>query len=194
MAAGKNAASDILAQRGFACVDADTLAHQALAMPQVQKRVLDTFSTIAQERGIVLTNADGSLNRRALGALLFADKTLLLQHEAIMHPQVDSLIEAFIAEHAQSNIVLNATVLYKTASMRLCTSVFYISAPLLVRFFRARRRDGMKCTHILARFWQQRALFSKYKKSNADIHKVNNTGSVKALEKKIDALLKRLPS
>lgn len=192
MAAGKNAASDILSRRGFACVDADVLVHQLLAEPRIQERVLAEFGAAAKERGISLANADGSLNRRALGALLFADKALLARQEALLHPEVDALISAFVAAQADANIVLNATVLYKTASMRLCNAVIFIDAPLLTRFFRARRRDGMKAAHILARFWQQRNLFAKYKNANADIHKVSNTGDLRALEKKLDAVLAKL--
>ena len=194
MAAGKNAVSDILEKHGFACTDADKLVHEALATPEVQARVLTEFGALARERGICLTREDGSLDRRALGALLFSDKALLGRHEAILHPEVDKRIDAFMAENAGKNIVINATVLYKTPSMKKCSAVLFVTAPLFVRFFRARRRDGMKTRHILARFWQQRNLFAKYKKTDADIYRVSNTGSIQALEEKTEAFLKRLDS
>ncbi|MCR5724986.1 MAG: dephospho-CoA kinase [Treponema sp.] len=194
MAAGKNAVSDILEKHGYACTDADKLVHQALADPAIQARVLAEFGKEAHSRGIQLTRADGSLDRRALGALLFSDKALLHRHEAILHPEVDARIDAFMEAHPEQDIVINATVLYKTPSMKKCSAILFVTAPLCVRFFRARRRDGMKSRHILARFWQQRNLFAKYKKTDADIYRVSNTGSIQALEKKIEAFLRRLDS
>lgn len=194
MAAGKNVASELLAARGFACVDADALVHQVLAEPAVQAQVIAAFSAEAALRGITLTGADGKLQRRALGALLFADKALLSRHEAIIHPAVDALIAAFVASHPTQSVVLNATVLYKVPSMQLCSAILYIDAPLVQRFFRARRRDGMKRRQVLARFWQQRKLFAKYLRTGADIYRVKNTGNIKALEKKIDVFLARLNS
>lgn len=193
MAAGKNVASDILARRGFACLDADVLVHQTLALPVVQERVRAAFGDIAAKRGLALTHADGSIDRRALGALLFADKTLLRQQEAIVHPEVARRISAFIDDHADCDIVLNATVLYKIpALLARCTAIIFIDAPLPLRFLRARHRDGMNTRHILARFRQQRKLFAKYQNAPADIHRVSNTGSLRALERNIDAVLAAL--
>lgn len=194
MAAGKNAASDILSKHGYICTDADKLVHQILSDSAIQQQVLSLFAPIAQERGIVLTDSDGTLNRRALGSLLFSDKALLQKHEALIHPEVDKKIATFVAEHPNENIVLNATVLYKVKALKLCDTIIYITAPLLTRLRRAQKRDNASAKQILARFWQQRNLFAKYKKSNADIYRVSNTGNIRALEAKIDAILARLDS
>jgi len=190
MASGKNAASAILEEKGFAAVDADKLVHQALAAPALQEQVIATFAPYAAEKNISLANEDGSLNRRALGALIFKDRKLLAMQEALVHPAVSRLIDEFIDAHPNQNIVLNATVLYKIPAIHRCNAILFVTAPIFVRFFRAKRRDGMKTAQILARFWQQRSLFAKYKISNADIHKVNNTGNLNALESKINAFLK----
>lgn len=194
MAAGKNAVADVCARNGYICLDADSLVHQILARPEVQQKVLQTFDKAADERGISLTAADGSLNRRSLGALLFSAPELLQQQEAIIHPLVDAEIARFVAEHPCDNIVLNAAVLYKIKAICLCDTVFFVTAPVLTRLRRAKKRDGMKKSLILARFWQQRNLFAKYKKLNADVYRVKNTGTLQALEKKVDALLGSLNS
>ena len=83
------------------------------------------------------------------------------------------------------DVVVNATVLYKIPSVKKCDAVIFVDAPVLTRLFRARKRDGMKTVQILQRFWSQKNLFSKYKKSNADTFKVNNTGDLTALEEKL---------
>ena len=71
MAAGKNLASDILASRGWACVDADRVAHQALDL--VKDEIVALHQKKALSLGIQLVNEDGSLNRRGIGALVFND-------------------------------------------------------------------------------------------------------------------------
>ena len=190
MASGKNAASAILEKNGFAAVDADKLVHQILSEPAFQKKVIETFAPYAAEKHISLTSEDGSLNRRSLGALIFKDKKLLAKQESLIHPAVNQRIEEFIASHPSQDIVLNATVLYKIPAIRRCNAILFVTAPLFTRFSRAKKRDNMKTAQILARFWQQRSLFAKYKISNADIHKVKNTGNLNALESKINAFLK----
>ncbi|MBQ7159889.1 MAG: dephospho-CoA kinase, partial [Treponema sp.] len=190
MASGKNAVSAILEKHGFVATDADKLVHQALADSAFQKKVIETFAPYAARKNISLTNEDGSLNRRNLGALIFKDKKLLAMQESMVHPVVNQLIEDFIAAHPNQDIVLNATVLYKIPAIKRCNAILFVTAPIFTRFFRAKHRDNMRTTQIFARFWQQRSLFAKYFKSDADIYRVNNTGNLNALESKINAFLK----
>ncbi|MBR4629955.1 MAG: dephospho-CoA kinase [Treponema sp.] len=187
MAAGKNAASDILEKHGFVAIDADKVVHEILRGKTFQEKVIFTFAPFAEKSGIVLRNCDGTLNRRNLGKLIFADKKLLEIQESIVFPEVDRKIEEFIESGMKSgkDVVVNATVLYKIPSVKKCDAVIFVDAPVLTRLFRARKRDGMKTVQILQRFWSQKNLFSKYKKSNADTFKVNNTGDLTALEEKL---------
>ena len=67
--------------------------------------------------------------------------------------------------------------------------ILYVDSPAILRFIRAKRRDGMKTKQILARFKMQHNLFAKYKNANADIRRVWNIGSREQLEKKIDCFL-----
>ncbi|MCR5288550.1 MAG: dephospho-CoA kinase [Treponema sp.] len=189
MAAGKNAVSSILEQKGFVSTDADTLTHQAIQ--ELSPVIIQTFAHDAQEKHIALQNSDGSLNRRALGALIFSNPVLLKKQEDLVYPKVIELITHFIAHHKNSDIIINATVLYKIPSLlALCTMVLYVDAPVVQRFIRAKKRDGMPCSHIIARFLSQRNLFAKYSILHADIKRVWNIGNRKILEQKIDKFLR----
>lgn len=183
MAAGKNAVSSIFEKHGFISIDADKVVHGILSEKEFQEKVLATFSDIAAQKSINLINTDGTLNRRNLGALIFNDKKLLKLQENLVLPEVDRKLNEFINLNNGKNILLNATVLYKIPVMSRCSKVIFVTAPLITRFFRAKKRDGMKNLQILQRFWSQKNLFSKYKKSNADIVKVKNTGNLEDLEK-----------
>lgn len=187
MAAGKNAASSILEKKGFACVDADLLVHQAVE--NAKEEILASFGSLADEKGLPLLRENGHINRRNLGALIFQSPELIKKQEDIVYPILNGLFEDFMEENKGRNLVINATVLYKVPLIKKVDSVLFIDAPMLQRLFRAKRRDGMSLKLILQRFKAQRNLFAKYKKSVADTVRVGNTGSMKKLEWKIDKFL-----
>lgn len=187
MAAGKNAASSILEKKGFACVDADLLVHQAVE--NAKEEILASFGSLADEKGLPLLTENGHINRRNLGALIFQSPELIKKQEEIVYPILNGLFEDFMEENKGRNLVINATVLYKVPLIKKVDSVLFIDAPILQRLFRAKKRDGMSLKLILQRFKAQRNLFAKYKKSVADTVRVGNTGSMKKLEWKIDKFL-----
>ncbi len=187
MAAGKNAASSVLEEKGFLCVDADVSVHEIV---ETQKdKIIARFGKIAEVRGINICNPDGTIDRRALGSIVFSDPELLKAQEAIIHPAVEAAFNELIDGNPDKNIVLNATVLYKTSLLNRCDAVIFVTAPLLVRFFRAKKRDNMSTTQILSRFYSQRKIFAKYKILKADIYRVSNAGSKQNLIKKLDSVL-----
>ena len=189
MAAGKNAASDILERDfGFACVDCDLLAHKAIE--NAREKIIAAFGKIADEKKIRLLNEDGSINRRVLGALIFPEPELVAKQESIVFPETEILIEKFIEENREKDIAINATVLYKIKAINLCKTVIYVDSPLALRAIRAKKRDGMSFLQILSRFRAQKTLFLEYQRTGADIHRVWNFGTRKKLSEKIGLVLK----
>ncbi len=181
VAAGKNAAAEILARYGFVSADADILAHRAVE--QSAARILEAFSAEAGARGIRLTAADGTVDRRALGNLVFSSPELLARQEAIVYPAFGKLLEAFLRENEGRDIAVNAAVLYKTPDfLRRCSKILYIRAPKLLRYLRARRRDRLPRSQIAARFRAQTGLLQKYEATGIPVLKISNTGSVRHLE------------
>lgn len=187
MAAGKNAASSILESKGFATIDADIVAHTAIE--NAKEKILQEFGDIAKQQNINLLNNDSSINRRALGQIVFSDASLIAKQESIVYPEINLLLEQFINDNKDKNVVINATVLYKVPLVSKMDCILYIDSPSIIRFFRAKKRDGMSYKNILSRFKMQKNLFAKYKESNADTRRVWNIGSREQLEKKIDHFL-----
>ena len=186
MAAGKNAVSALLEKNGFVSLDADLLVHKAI--DSLTEEIKAAFSREAKESGISIQNADGSINRKALGSLIFPHPELLKRQENLVYPKILEMTKDFInqSENSGKNIILNATVLYKTPDlMVLCEKIVFVDAPLLTRLRRAKKRDSLPSKKILERFRTQRTLFSEYKKTGIPIIKIRNTGSLKSLEKKL---------
>lgn len=192
MAAGKNVASNILSTMGFASIDCDCLVHSVLKLDYIKQKIKILFEEKASKNGIILFDADGSVNRRALGKLLFNNSTLLSYHEKLIHPCIETLCHNFIIEHPNTDIVLNATVLYKLNIVKECNAIIYIDCPMFLRLIRAKIRDKMSIKLILQRFVSQRQLFAKYKEKNADIYRVWNIGSKAYLQKKLAITLEQI--
>lgn len=191
MAAGKNAVCRILEERGFIALDADRQVHGAIekAAPEIIK----TFSNEAKAQNITLTDENGRINRRELGRLLFTSKELLSKQESIVYPVIIEETKRFIQKQQElksdADIILNATVLYKTPELlNLCKYIIYVDAPKITRIVRSLKRDRMPLRQILGRFASQKNLFSEYKKTGVPIIKITNAGSEKKLKSAIESL------
>ena len=190
MAAGKNYVSNLLEKKGFLAIDADKCVHQAIE--EAKNQILEAFLPIAKEKNIQIQNPDGTINRKNLGSILFSDEKLLQKQESIVHPKVNEIFNRFIDENPEKNIVLNATVLYKTPVIKRCDAIIFVKAPIITRFFRAKRRDNLPSREIFKRFASQFKIFAKYKFLKSDIYSIWNIGKSNKLEKKLDKILKSI--
>ena len=190
MAAGKNYVSNLLEKKGFLAIDADKCVHQAIE--EAKNQILEAFLPIAKEKNIQIQNPEGTINRKNLGSILFSDEKLLQKQESIVHPKVNEIFNRFIDENPEKNIVLNATVLYKTPVINRCDAIIFVKAPIITRFFRAKRRDNLPSREIFKRFASQFKIFAKYKFLKSDIYIIWNIGKSNKLEKKLDKILKSI--
>jgi dephospho-CoA kinase len=189
MAAGKNLAAEILERKGWAAVDADLLVHEVIE--EQKDEIVRAFASEAGRLGLSLLKEDGSVNRRAIGQIIFGHPELVARQEGIVYPGVNRRIDRFLEENRREgrNCLINATLLFKVPSINKIDRLLYVDAPLILRLLRAMRRDRLPLKQILSRFKSQGNLFSQYKKSTADIMRVWNTGSREQLERKIEKFL-----
>lgn len=92
IASGKSTVARRLAEHGAHVIDADQLARDAVAVGSAGLR------KVVAQFGQQLLGPDGSLNRSALGELVFADPGARARLEAIVHPAVQALYEQRLAE------------------------------------------------------------------------------------------------
>lgn len=92
--AGKSTVARALAAHGAEVIDADAMAHAVLDEPATRAAVVDRFGT-----GVA--RADGSVDRRALAAVVFgpgaSSAAALEALESLVHPRVRVRIEAALA-------------------------------------------------------------------------------------------------
>jgi dephospho-CoA kinase len=121
---GKSAVAGWLAELGATVIDADELARESTAPGE------PALDAVFERFGEVYRRADGSLDRAALGRLVFSDPAALADLEAIVHPAVRSRIEIAVAaaESAEAPAVaVEAIKLVEGGLARLCDEVWLVT-------------------------------------------------------------------
>jgi dephospho-CoA kinase len=104
IASGKSTVAARLAEHGAVVVDADRLARQ------VVEPGTPALAAIAERFGASVVRADGSLDRGALGAIVFADERSRIALNAIVHPAVWRRARELFAQAEENDP--NAVVVY----------------------------------------------------------------------------------
>jgi dephospho-CoA kinase len=120
---GKSVVRRMLEHLGAYGIDADALAHRAMAPGAPgYKEVVETF-------GKFILQPDGQVDRAKLGRLVFADADALAKQEAIIHPLVSQALDMLIKRASQKVIVIEAIKLVEARINNDCDSLWVVYAP-----------------------------------------------------------------
>ncbi|ADU28211.1 dephospho-CoA kinase [Ethanoligenens harbinense] len=184
--AGKGFVSQRLAEKGFAVVDADRVAHDVMAAGT------PCVAAIAQAFGPDVLRPDGSLNRRALGALVFSDPEKLRQLNALSHPPILAQIKAELDALTAAGYpvaVVDAPTLFECGVDRLCDRITAVTAEKGTRLARIMARDGLDESRARQRIAAQPD--TPFYTTRAD-DILENNGNIAALRAAVDELAERL--
>ncbi len=181
--AGKSTAAKCFAARGGHVIDADALGHEALRQPEI-------IAALVKLWGAEIRNADGFLDRRAIGRIVFADREQRTALEAVVFPYIgERTRQEIFAAQANPNVsfvVLDAAVLLEAGWGDLVDSLVYIDAPRSTRLARLAIRSGWNETELSAR--ESAQLPAEEKKARAHAVIVNDAGTVE-LQEQVDRVL-----
>jgi len=102
---GKSTAAKILAGRGVPIVDKDAIARQVVEPGE------PALAEVAEKFGRELIDADGRLDRAALGRRVFADEAARKELEAILHPRIRAIWQAQLASWRNEGRVAGVVVI-----------------------------------------------------------------------------------
>lgn len=146
---GKSTAARALRAIGVPICDSDAVVHRLLGKGGAAVAAIG-----AAFPGVVV---DGAVDRRALGAAVFANPPGLKALEAILHPRVQAAQRAFLWRAARRRVpvvCLDIPLLFETHGERRVDRTIVVSAPFAVQKARVLARPGMtaeKFAGILAR-------------------------------------------
>ena len=139
IACGKSTISLTLKELGAVIVDGDVLSRELTAengpaLPDIRRAFGDD-----------VFHPDGSLNRRALGSVVFADGKARATLDGIMQPLLLTLILRDMEDARNSGAavcVLDMPLLYEKGLERLCDRVWCAYVPRETQLERLMQRDG----------------------------------------------------
>ena len=133
---GKSAVAGMFREAGVPVFDADAAVHE-LQGPQ------GALLAVIEQAFPGTTGAHG-VDRQKLGAAVFGDPAALKRLEAIVHPAVGELRQAFLAQHtAAPLIVFDIPLLYEKGGPHGLDAVAVVSAPAAMQRDRVLARPGM---------------------------------------------------
>jgi dephospho-CoA kinase len=185
IATGKSTVLRRLTAAGIPVIDADLLARQVVA------RGTPGFDAVVARFGPGVVAAAGDLDRRALGARVFADPAARAALEAIVHPAVYVAIAAWVAglPAATRVAVADIPLLFETGRAGDFDRVVVVACSRDEQRRRLRTRDGLTDAEVDARLAAQWPI--EHKANRAD-RVIWTNGSLADTEREADRLASEL--
>ena len=212
IACGKSTVLDLLRERGAQVLDADRVTHELQAPGQ------PVYHAIVAEFGPgILSAPAGLIDRRALGAIVFANPAALQRLEQIVHPAVRERITAWLAEIprqgdketkrqgggdsvisrspdlpvslSRSVAVIDAIKLLEGGWKQICDAIWVVTCPPEQQLARLISTRGMREDEARARITAQPPQADKV--AQADVV-IDNSGSLEATCQQVEAAWRAL--
>ncbi len=178
---GKSTVVRRLVELGALAIDADKVGHE-IYLPGTPG-----FAAVVAAFGKEIVAPDGTIDRKALGAKVFADANALARLNAIAHPRIaDAIrerIERLRASGETRPVVLEAAVLIEAGWKALVDEVWVVVAPPPVAIERLARDRGLSREEAARRIAAQ--LTNEGRAAHADVV-IANDGALEDLLKEVD--------
>lgn len=187
IASGKSTVARWLKNRGFILVDADIVAREVVA-PGTQglKLIADAFgqSVLAQ---------DGSLDRAALGKVVFGDADARQRLNNIIHPLIAARSAALIQQardHGEMMIIYEAALIVENQLYKGMDHLIVVSVSPEVQLRRLVQRDDSHPDDAQQRIDSQLPLADKIAVADTVI---DNSGSLQTTQQALEEFVQQLP-
>lgn len=186
IASGKTTVANLLAEHGALLIDSDQLAREV-----VEPGTPGLAQVVTRFGEQVLTQA-GSLDRQALGEIVFADAAARADLNAIVHPLVRRRRAELIAQAAADQIVVSVIpLLVETGLVDQFDAVVVVDVPSQTQVARLVRRNDISQEQAQARLDAQA---SRAERLAAADWVVTNSGSRAELEAQVERLWSQMRS
>jgi len=165
IATGKSTVARLLTERGSALIDLDRIARE------VVEPGMPALARIGERFGQAVIKDDGSLDRKKLGAVVFADPAERKALEAITHPAIRAVMKERMKRYEEEEpgrlVVVDVPLLYESELESYFDRVMVAYAPRSAQLSRLMARDGMTEAEAESRLNAQADI--EEKKRRADV-------------------------
>jgi dephospho-CoA kinase len=165
-------------------IDSDEIVHDLLDGCQTIK------DAVFKRFGSTVCNSNGTINRKALAGIVFADSAARKDLESIIHPAVHAATQKKIEQHANESVIACLIPLLFEAGMpELFNEIWSVDCPYDKCVQRLKKRCDLTEEEINQRMQAQMPL----KEKNARAHAViDNSGTIDETRAQVAKLLEKL--
>lgn len=185
--AGKTTALRALEELGGRVADCDAVYHDLLVSSEPMR------AELRARFGDDVFSADGTLDRKALGAVVFEDAQALADLNAITHKYVGLAVDEFIERSRQagvSAVAIDAIALIESGIADRCHCTVAVTAPDEIRVRRIMAREGISEEYARLRVSAQKK--EDWFRANCTYVLVNDCADAGAFRAKARALFQQI--
>jgi dephospho-CoA kinase len=180
---GKSTAASILAELGAHVIDADKIGHE------VYRPGTAGWNQVVQSFGASIVADDGTIDRKELGSIVFADRRQLERLNSIVHPLIRAAVFERINDRwkqgASDPVVVEAAVLIEAKWFELVDEVWVVVADRERVIERVEQARGLDRAAVEARIDAQ---LSNEERAYYAAVTIDNSGSTEELRAAIEIL------
>jgi dephospho-CoA kinase len=180
---GKSTVTKFLEELGAPIIDADKVGH-AIYAPDGP-----AYSDVIAAFGRGILGSDGTIDRRKLGPIVFADADALKRLNSIVHPKMFTRMHEMIghlrADGERKPIVVEAAILIEANWQALFDEIWLVIASKAQVVERIERDRGLKPEQTEARI---RAQLSDEERQTHSTLVITNNGTIGELHEKVTRL------
>lgn len=159
VATGKSTVARMFQRCGAVVIDADELARTAVQPGK------PAWRAIVRRFGTSVLHNDKTINRQALGRIVFQNRTKLRHLERIIHPRVAREQRRLTKQAAKSDpnvvVIYDVPLLFEAGIDKRVDKIIVVSADQKNQIARLKRRDGLSRAEALRRIRSQMPLSTK---------------------------------
>jgi dephospho-CoA kinase len=137
IATGKSTVLRMLKRLGARAIDADALVHELM------EKGTPVWQAVVQEFGQSILGSDGSINRKKLGSVVFADEAALRRLETIVHPAVIARTQELIKSSQEPVVVIEAIKLIEAGVDKTCDALWVVTCSKEQQLARLVKQRGL---------------------------------------------------
>lgn len=164
VATGKSTVAKMFQRCGAVVIDADELARDVVQPGK------PAWREIVRRFGSAILNDDKTINRQALGRIVFQSRTKLRQLERIIHPRVAReqarLTGQAAREDPKAVVVYDVPLLFEAGIDKRVDTIIVVSTDQKSQIARLKRRDGLSRAEALRRIRSQMPLSTKRRRAD----------------------------
>jgi dephospho-CoA kinase len=191
IATGKSTVAKMLRELGCVIIDADVLAREVVEPGE------PAYEDIVAAFGSDVIQANGSLDRKRLGAIVFADAARRKRLEAMTHPRIRERFARRLQELTEQGfaglVFFDAAVMIESGNYRNMDRLVVVATDEATQRERLQGRDGIGEDEAARRMASQMPVAEKAKLAD---HVIDNSGDRAATERQVrrvhEALLAEL--